>query len=60
MDKERKEEGKTDTRPIPQVTSEQSSSRRPWIKPVFESEPLKKALSNGQNPDIWDGFGCGS
>jgi hypothetical protein len=59
MNKEHKEEAKTDTRPIPSVTSEQRSSRRPWIKPVFESEPLKKALS-GQNPETLDGSGCGS
>jgi hypothetical protein len=39
-------------------TPEPNPSQRPWIKPVFESEPLKNALS-GQNPDNLDMSGCG-
>ena len=59
MNKENMKEINIDIRAISAGTQEQNSSRRPWIKPVFEREPLTKAQSGGNGAG--DGVGtCSS
>jgi hypothetical protein len=39
------------------IESEKTASRRAWVKPAFEREPLKDASSGGPGP-LGDGTGC--
>jgi hypothetical protein len=57
MDKENGEETGINPRPMNTGIPEQKSSRRPWVKPAFEREPLKKALSGTPFTGHSDGVG---
>jgi hypothetical protein len=61
MEKEKRKNPHVDIPCISPGPPDQNSSRRPWIKPVFESEPLKNALSGETWTGHFDGVGsCSS